>query len=50
MMAPEEAVERMRRLVGNVLDPKVFEAIAAAVAKRQTLVFLDDNSGTPSTS
>lgn len=44
MMTPEEAVERMRRLAGSVLDPQVFEAIAAAVARRQTLVFLNDET------
>jgi response regulator RpfG family c-di-GMP phosphodiesterase len=46
VMSPEEAVEQLRRLAGSVVDPKVFEAIAAAVAQRQTLVFLpDDSSG-----
>ncbi len=45
MMTPEQAVERMRRLAGSVVDPAVLESIAAAVAKRQTLVFLDEDTG-----
>ena len=44
-MTPEQAVERMRRLAGSVVDPQVLEAIAAAVTKRQTLVFLDEDTG-----
>ena len=43
MMTPEQAVERMRRLAGSVIDPGVMDAIAAAVAKRQTLVFIDED-------
>ena len=43
MMTPEQAVERMRRLAGSVVDPGVMDAIAAAVAKRQTLVFIDED-------
>ena len=46
MMAPEQAVERMRRLAGSVVDPGVMDAIAAAVAKRQTLVFIDEDETT----
>jgi putative two-component system response regulator len=45
MMTPEQAVERMRRLAGSIIDPGVMEAIAAAVARRQTLVFLDEDGG-----
>ena len=45
-MTPEQAVSRMRRLAGSVLDPSVLEAIAGAVARRQALVFLDEDSGT----
>jgi putative nucleotidyltransferase with HDIG domain len=41
-MEPEVAVERMRDLVGTVLDPRVQEALAKVVARRQALVFLDD--------
>ena len=41
-MQAEVAVERMRDLIGTVLDPKVHRALEAVVAHRQTLVFLDD--------
>jgi putative two-component system response regulator len=41
-MPPEVAVERMRDLIGTVLDPGVHRALEAVVAHRQTLVFLDD--------
>jgi putative two-component system response regulator len=42
-LAPEEAVDRMRLLTGKVIDPRVMDALAAAVSARQTLVFLDDD-------
>lgn len=42
-LTPEEAVERMRALVGKVIDPGVMEALARAVARRQTLVFIHDD-------
>jgi putative two-component system response regulator len=45
-MSPENAVERIADLSGTVLDPQVVEALSAVVAKRHTLVFLDDGSGT----
>jgi putative two-component system response regulator len=41
-MPPEIAVERMRDLVGNMLDPAVHEALATVIGHRQALVFLDD--------
>jgi putative two-component system response regulator len=41
-MPAEVAVERMRDLIGTVIDPKVHRALEAVVAHRQTLVFLDD--------
>jgi putative nucleotidyltransferase with HDIG domain len=41
-MPPEVAVERMRDLIGTVIDPSVHRALEAVVAHRQTLVFLDD--------
>ncbi|HEY6210079.1 MAG TPA: HD domain-containing phosphohydrolase [Gemmatimonadales bacterium] len=44
-MTPEQAVERMSDLAGTVLDPKLFEALAAVVARRRTLVFLDEGGG-----
>jgi putative nucleotidyltransferase with HDIG domain len=42
-MSPEEAVERMRDLVGTALDPAIHEALEAVVSRRQALVFLDDS-------
>ena len=41
-MSPEVGVERMRGLVGTMIDPAVHEALAAVVSQRQALVFLDD--------
>ncbi|PYO84979.1 MAG: hypothetical protein DMD65_01880 [Gemmatimonadetes bacterium] len=41
-MNAEQAVERMTDLAGTVLDPKVFEALTTVVARRRTLVFLDE--------
>jgi cyclic di-GMP phosphodiesterase len=42
-MAPEDAVERMRELVGTAIDPTIHEALEAVVSRRQALVFLDDH-------
>lgn len=42
-LAPEEAVERMRALVGKVIDPGIMDALTRAVARRQTLVFIHDD-------
>ncbi len=44
-MPPEIAVERLRDLVGTVLDPTVYQALEAVVIQRQALVFLDDATG-----
>jgi putative nucleotidyltransferase with HDIG domain len=41
-MSPEVGVERMRELVGAVIDPLVHRALEAVVSHRQALVFLDD--------
>jgi putative two-component system response regulator len=41
-MPPELAVERIRDLVGSVIDPAVHQALEAVVSQRQPLVFLDD--------
>jgi putative two-component system response regulator len=41
-MPPEVAVERMRDLIGTVLDPAVHRALDAVVTHRQALVFLDE--------
>ncbi len=46
-LRPEEATQRMRLLAGAVLDPSVMDALAAAVARRQTLVFLDEDQTQP---
>jgi hypothetical protein len=37
----------MSQLSGNVLDPKVFDALAAVVAGRRTLVYLDEDGAEP---
>ncbi len=39
---PAQAVRRMGELVGTVLDPKVFSALADVVASRRSLTFLED--------
>jgi putative two-component system response regulator len=44
-MPPEEAVQRMRDLVGTALDPAIHEALETVVSRRQALVFLDDTQG-----
>jgi putative two-component system response regulator len=41
-MEPNVAVERMQDLVGTVLDPDVYTALASVVNRRGALVFLDD--------
>ncbi len=46
-LPPEEATERMRLLSGSALDPNVMDALAAAVARRKTLVFLDEGLPQP---
>jgi putative nucleotidyltransferase with HDIG domain len=43
-LGPDEAVARMAEMSGTVLDPKVFEALRAVVARRRTLVFLDEGA------
>ena len=45
-MSPEKAVERMADLASTVLDPKVYEALSSVVARRRTLVFLDEGGTT----
>ena len=39
------AIERLRDLVGTVLDPRVHRALQAVVARREALIFLDDGRG-----
>ncbi len=41
-MTPELGVDRMRSLVGTMIDPAVHQALEAVVSQRQALVFLDD--------
>lgn len=44
-LTPEQAAERLADLSGTVLDPRVVEALARIVSRRQTLVFLDEDVG-----
>lgn len=41
-LEPADALERMADLAGTVLDPAVYQALAAVVARRRTLTFLVD--------
>ena len=41
-LSPDKAIERIADLAGTVLDPKVYEALVTVVARRRTLVFLDE--------
>jgi putative nucleotidyltransferase with HDIG domain len=41
-MTPELAVERLRDLAGTVIDPEVHRALQQVVARREALIFLDD--------
>ncbi len=43
-MSPEFAIERMRDLVGSVIQDSVFDSLEAVVSRRQALVFLDDSN------
>jgi len=40
-LSREAAVEELKRGVGTLLDPRVFEALRVVVARRQSLVFID---------
>jgi putative two-component system response regulator len=44
-LTPDQAVRRMGELVGTVLDPKVFTALAEVVTRRRSLVFLEGAEG-----
>jgi putative nucleotidyltransferase with HDIG domain len=44
-MPAEDAVQRMRDLVGTAIDPAIHEALEAVVSRRHGLVFLDDTQG-----
>ena len=42
-LTPAQAAERMADLSGSVLEPRVYDALAAVVTRRKTLVFLEEN-------
>lgn len=42
-MSQEQAVSRMRDLVGTVISPDVHRALSAVINRRQALVFLDEH-------
>lgn len=44
-MPPEMAVERMRDLIGTVLDPAVHRALETVIHHRPTLTYLDEGAG-----
>jgi HD-GYP domain-containing protein (c-di-GMP phosphodiesterase class II) len=44
-MVPELAVERLRDLIGTVVDLQVHRALQAVIARREALIFLDDTPG-----
>lgn len=44
-MEPVEAVNRMRDLIGTVIDSEVHDALSRVVARRKALVFLDEAEG-----
>ena len=44
-LTPDKAAERMRMLVGTLIDPAVMDAFAATIARRQTLVFIAEEEG-----
>jgi HD-GYP domain-containing protein (c-di-GMP phosphodiesterase class II) len=43
-MPADTAVERMRDLIGTVMDDRVHGALEAVVKRRQALTFIDDES------
>jgi HD-GYP domain-containing protein (c-di-GMP phosphodiesterase class II) len=45
-MTGEQAIARIADLSGSVLDPAVFDALSSVVARRRTLVFLDEGGVT----
>jgi HD-GYP domain-containing protein (c-di-GMP phosphodiesterase class II) len=44
-MSQEDTVTYMRRLVGTLMDPAVFKALENVVARRGSLVFIDEVYG-----
>ena len=43
-MPPNFAVDRLRDLVGSAVDPVVFGGLESVIARRQTLVYLEDTN------
>lgn len=43
-MTPDEAVARMRDLVGTVIDEEVHRALDTVVARRKALIFIDERT------
>jgi response regulator RpfG family c-di-GMP phosphodiesterase len=41
-MAPDQAVQHMKTLIGSAMGPTEWRALAAVVGRREALVFLDD--------
>ncbi|HWZ27721.1 MAG TPA: HD domain-containing phosphohydrolase [Gemmatimonadales bacterium] len=41
-LSPDETINRLREMAGSVIDPQVFNSLAAVVGRRKSLVFLDD--------
>lgn len=44
-MTPESTIELLEKLVGGLLDPRVYGALRRVVERRKTLVFIDDVHG-----
>lgn len=41
-LSPEQAVQRLKKLAGQVIDPTVMTAVEAAIKSRKTLVFINE--------
>jgi response regulator RpfG family c-di-GMP phosphodiesterase len=44
-IAPEAAVEELKKAVGTRLDPRVYEALRVVVKRRKSLIFIDSIHG-----
>jgi HD-GYP domain-containing protein (c-di-GMP phosphodiesterase class II) len=40
-LTPEATIELLRREVGRLLDPRIYEALETIVLRRKSLVFID---------
>ena len=40
--SPEQAVQRLKKLAGRVIDPTVMTAVEAAIKSGKTLVFVNE--------